>query len=228
MSTNIRLLKDGDRMIIVIDGADKTVAEAVNNLITMFLANQQSEAENESGNEANATGGSWAGSVQRASLRSEVPGLEPVPMVEINIPTEAEIERMETIAEGESITLTTVSGGIYAGETPADALYRDGIKALAELFEYVKDLPQNSSEKDMICSICKTYLSGSFEIEASRYTSREERLEFLETAAKITPINSLANGLGLMEYDRFKDFASDDNVEQLYKTVVASLVQRGN
>ena len=80
----------------------------------------------------------------------------------------------------------------------------------------------------MIRGACRSYLSGGFEIEASKYTAREEKLNFLETAAKITPIDSLASGLGMMEFERFKDFASGDDVDQLYRTVVASLVQRGS
>ena len=235
MSTNIRLLKDGSRMVVVIDGTDATVAEAINGLIAQFLATRQmTEAgckgneERASGNDEEIGGPAESAATPQEPLRGEVPGLEPVAMAEISIPTEAEIERMETITEGETPKPATVSGGEYAGDAPAEALHRDGIKALASLFEHAKGLPQDSTEKSLIRDECRTYLSGSFAFEASKYTTREEKLDFLDLAAKITPINSLTNGLGLMEFDRFKDFASSDDVDQLFKTVITSLVQRGN
>ena len=207
MGANIRLLQDGGRTIIVIDGQDIAITEAVNAFVSMFLTGQL----NHEGH---------------ASMRNEVPGLEPV-VEEYALPTSTELDRMEAIASGNAVEPMKMSGGEYTGYTPVDALNRDGIKALAALFLYAKNLPKGE-EKDAVSTACKTYLAGNFAVEVIRYCTREEKIWFIDTAEPITPLSSLSHGLGLMDWGTFKSVASDSNIDQLFDLVVASMQKRGN
>ena len=252
MSANIRLLKDNNRTIIVIDGQDVAITDAVNAFVAMFLngqldkqsqknvdngnlaasvsktdvvaANNEPTADNVSDDDNNVT--TMSNVANLIPARDTVPGLEPAAIVSIDVPTDDEMDRMEAVASGQAVEPVKMSGGDYAGKTCLEALGKDGIKALARMFQYAKTL-KNGEERDTVVSVCKAYLSGNFMFEVSNCTTRFDKTKFLDTVADITPIDEISHGLGMLKYKDFKTLASDDDVDQLFKAVSSSLMKRG-
>jgi hypothetical protein len=215
MDTNIRVLTDklqngGIRTVLIIDAEDSPINEAIMSFLAPMLAG-------------------ISGAVNTATEPkpiSEVKGLKPVAKETEPVPTEEDFRRMESSAAGDPDLGPTVSIGLYQGVYPAQALNKDGVKALVELFNVAKKLP-DGSEKNAITSECKIFMANKLVVWVSRINARQDTIDFLDAVKGIAPVDKLANGYGFTSCRDLCNLGSDDEIKVLFDAVVTSLQERG-
>ena len=232
MNTNIRVLNDAGRIIIVIDSQDVEVTKAVNNFISSFLAET-----------------------------TDVKGLEPpiIPDFHNNIlipevqPQETEEHEVVEYEQGHEVPYNndTETPQHSDSNCPDDstsvdnqekenvpvisddnqnplyeALYSKGFPALVSLFQHSKNLPPGK-EKTRAIDEAKTYLRTAFADHAADITTLEDKIDFLLLAKLISPVDKIAQELCLLDLDSLLALANEKDIDTVFYAVCASLIARG-
>lgn len=203
---NIKMVKDNNRTVIVVDGPTIERDQAVFQILSTYygLTPQPAAEDKES-----------------SDVIPAVKGLSDISEPESTIPNDEEISKMTSYEKlyraGELI-----SGGQYHGLTAMQALERDKEVALVTLFSYAKSLP-DSAEKKEIVKCCRQFM---YDLPAIRntYSSRDHKLSFLSNIAKMTPITTFINGY--QDFPDFKQYAQDSEVETVFVAVTKALQDR--
>lgn len=198
---DFKMVKDGNRTVIVIDGATAERDATALQLLQLYAGLESAE---------------------QSDAIAQVEHLEPVPQ-QNDIPDEKTVEALPSFADiakrGKCI-----SSGTYKNMTAAQALKLDKSKALAALFLYAREIPQ-SAEKDDIVASCKQWM---YDLPAMRseYSDRKSRVEFLVNIAPMMAVNAFCTAYGYPDFKSFCDYATDLEVNNVFINVTNTLQQR--
>jgi hypothetical protein len=198
----IKMAKDRGRTVIAIDGAAEGLDKAIFALVSDFCAG--------------GDGREFCGEVP-------VLGLAPPPKDEEKF-SEEEVSAMEPYAPSGACETPTADGEAKGGD-PSDALRNGREKALSELFERAKVLPDCPEKKDILTA-CRNYLTQVLPVQAEEIADREGRVSFL-TAVSGMIGGGLATSYGFRDTEELCRNGSDDEIEDAFKTATNSLVKRG-
>lgn len=224
---DFKMVKDGMRTIIVLDGADSDTDRALFRLLSQLCGLEPgTPGETRTDGEAPQTAAAENGSDDAPDYLKEpeidsVQGLGQVSTPKGNIPSAEEISKMdsyeEIIKRGK-----TISGGSYKGMTAAQVLERDRDAGLATLFIYARSLPA-CEERDDISKQCRQFM---FDLPNMRhlYPTRDDKVSFLTNVAKLMKVEALINGYE--DFRTFCDYASDDEVENVFIVATKALQER--
>ena len=231
MSVDVKMLKDGKRTVIVIDGADAKSDEIAWALLQNyfgFLDDGSDLPEHTEQNTAPNSTGAEDSAQQEAPIPTPpflmVQGLEPLPEEPIKAPTQKELDGMEDYRLARQRNRYLVPSGKYAGMTPIEALHKDNENALIEFFNMTLHMKKGSPEREEIISSCKQYLLniGS---RADLYPDRQSRVNFLLAFDKMGGLKAIVNGFSSVA--DFCNYASDEEVNIAFRQTLYALQERG-
>ncbi len=205
---DFKMVKDGSRTIIVLDGADSETDAALYRILCAACGIE-------------APIGAAEQAVTAESLpTTRVEGLSPAPEAD-KIPSADAINQMDSYADilrrG-----TTISSGAYKGMTAQQVLNKDKEAGMATLFTYARQLP-SGAERDAISKACKQFM---FDLPNMRhlYPTRDDKLSFLTHVSKMMNIDALVNGY--KDLRDFESYASDDEVNNVFVIATKALQER--
>lgn len=198
---DFKMVKDGNRTVIVIDGATAERDAAALQLLQLYAGLEPAE---------------------QSDTIAQVEHLEPVPRQD-DIPDEKTVATLPSFADIAKCG-KLISNGTYKDMTAAQALNVDKSKALAELFAYARGIPQ-SAEKDDIVASCKQWM---YDLPAMRseYPNRKSRVEFLVNIAPMMAVGAFCTAYGYPDFKSFCDYATDLEVNNVFINVTNALQQR--
>jgi hypothetical protein len=207
---DIRMLKDGARTIIIINGEPDGLDEKIYKLVKGFAENADGDV--------------------RTPDDIKPLGLVPLPpeTPQEVIPSDAEIEKMEDYEprRGSAVSKTALALPEYDGLNAVEALQKGEEKALIKLYEYAKGLPEGTARSEIIGS-CKAYMAQDLSVRAERIIGRDETVNFLTTLAPMIMAKELSGTLGFTSLSDLCTLGSDDELSMALKSVVESLASRG-
>jgi hypothetical protein len=198
----IKMAKDRGRTVIAIDGAAEGLDKAIFALVSDFCAG--------------GDGREFCGEVP-------VLGLAPPPKDEEKF-SEEDVAVMEPYTPSGAHEAPAADGGTK-GDDPLDALRKGREKALSELFERAKVLPDCPEKKDILRA-CRNYLTRDLPVQAEETAGREDRVSFLLAVSGMIG-RGLATSYGFRDMKELCRNGSDDEIEDAFKTATDSLVKRG-
>ena len=240
---SVKMLKDGNRTVIVIEGANEEQDELAYEIIQKLYATKFKKQTQEQPailpfeekSESPVVDAvpeevlpEEAKTEEAPVLESEeslappirqVEGLEP-PAAEA-APTTEELDSMIPYEIARRRTAEIMSGGPYSGMTATEALHRYEEAALAPLNSYAKTLP-NGKEKEIIIKVCKTFMMN---IDPSRFIGRDRKAAFLRNIAKMTTVAPFIGGY--QSVDSFVRNVSDAEMESCINDLASALRDRG-
>lgn len=201
-----KMVKDDDRTVIVIEGADAERDKAVFRILSTYYGLENAAPQNS----------------EEPQEIPTVKGLEAPPQLDVELPSDTDFAKMtnytpELFNRGE-----VISGGKYKGETAAGVLERDKEIALVELFTYARKIP-NGNEKGEIVRQCKQFMYNLPDLR-SFYSGRARKIQFLNTISKIMTLNPFVTGYP--DFRNFCNFATDSEIDQAFTAVTKSLQDR--
>ena len=212
---NTQILKDGERTVIIIEGASKEQDEIAFKIISAYNALALGITCDDVTPTQNPT--------ETKNEIVKVEGLEPLPETRTTSPSIGEIDKMEPYADIRARDNFLIPDGDYKGKTATEALQRDGELALVRLCEYIKR-HKGSSECGEVIAICKQYMI-SLPYEVQKFTTRERKCNFLNTISHIAPISVIINGYANLK--SFCEVASDEEIDIAVYNLAAALSERG-
>lgn len=224
---NIKMLKDNGRTVIIIDGSDRERDEAAFHIVSAYMTEAPAEAVITPATQESEVAGitqKQNASIPPAPEIREIKGLAPVKSTPASMPTEAEIASMEPYAIARQRGRYIISTGTYTGMTPVEALVQGDAAALVELFNVSKQMGESQEKQDIIAA-CKQYMTMLPERGAELYVTREDKLKFINTAAPIVSIDTFINGYASL--DSFTAVANDDDIQNIFSSMLWSLAGRG-
>lgn len=203
----IKMVKNGSRTIIAIDGATEEQDAIVHQIVTAY-----------------SCGKDFA---ERMLEPTEpIPQITSVlpPTVVNDLPSIEELDKMES--DVKAYQVARISSGQYAGASPGAALYKGGISALVELFHMACQM-ENCAEKSAIVAACKNYLKSIRNIV--KPMTKDQKAEFMKTAIALYPANSQISSLwgGYKDIESFLANASATEVEHAFEVLIQGLEERG-
>lgn len=196
-----RMIKDGNRTILIFEGGSREQDEAAYNMLLTYynLMNPGSDPE-------------------------KVEGLKPAKeeTMAASLPTDGATDAQD-YGYVRHLSKTVLHSGTYLGLTPTQALKKGREDALVEMFCMAKKLPQGE-EFDGIVSACRTYMMDMTP-ENDIYLTRPERVKFIETMSKIQKVDDIVRGYSSL--DSFCKFAPDEEFNTRYAAFRQSLRDRG-
>ena len=120
---------------------------------------------------------------------------------------------------------SVIQQGTYQGMTPAQALAKDKEKALVALYQMANTL-SDDDERKSICTACKGYMVNEMTTRLG-VTDTVEIKAFLHTIEPMIDQELIAKIHGYQSLQQIVDFASPEELQQVYQETVLSLVQRG-
>ena len=169
----VQIYKDGNRTILVIDGSTASLDELILKLVGTAVPNAEASVE-------------------------EVDGLEPAASIVEKAP---DITQCLSYVDYISRNQNVISTGLYKGMTATEAIFRDGPKALAELFLLLKGR-KNLPERDSIASECRRYMM-ELPYETDKW-NREQKASLIVQTDRWLNIDLFTNG-----YRNAADFAQE-------------------
>jgi hypothetical protein len=207
---DIRMLKDGTRTVIIINGEPDGLDEKIYKLVKDFAENTEEDVR----------------------IQGDIKplGLVPLPpeTPQEAIPSDAEIEKMKDYEpkRGSAVSKTELTLPEYSGLTAGEALQRDEEEALVKLYEHAKHLPAGT-ERSEISTLCKAYMAQDLSVRAERIIGREEVVRFLTTLAPMIMAKELSGTFGFTSLSDLCALGSDDELSMALRSVVESLASRG-
>lgn len=196
-----RMIKDGNRTILIFEGGTREQDEAAYNMLLTYynLLNPGAEPE-------------------------KVEGLKPAKeeTMAASLPTDGTTAAQD-FGRIRQLSETVLHSGNYLGLTPAQALKKGRESALVEMFSMARNLPQGE-EFDGIVSACRAYMM-EMTPENDIYLTRPERVKFFETMSKIQNVDDIVRGYSSL--DSFCKFAPDEEFNTRYTAFRQSLRERG-
>lgn len=204
---NIKLFRDGNRMIVVFENADADLSK----LLLAFLET------------ANGT----AGAARSVPLEPLPPVPEEAPPM---IPETGDMETPGTDPrkETEEPKLTPALCLEYAGMTPAGAIRKDGDLAVVRLFGLVKKMTGPIRESTV--AMCKFYLRTELKKRLEDpETPRDEMESFFKLYHPMIQAGEkqITQQAGYSEFSDFLSLESDTVIRSAYRRVVEDLIGRG-
>ena len=231
MSVDVKMLKDGKRTVIIIDGADAKSDEIAWMLLQNYfgLLDDSSELlEHAEPNTVTASTGEEGSSHQETPIPAPpflvVQGLEPLPEEPIKAPTSQELDGMKEYRLARQRNHYLVPSGKYAGMTPIAALHKDNENALIEFFNMTLHMKKGSPEREEIISSCKQYLLN-ISSRADLYPDRQSRVNFLLAFDKMGGLKAIINGFSSVA--DFCNYASDEEINIAFRQTLYALQERG-
>lgn len=231
MSVDVKMLKDGKRTVIVIDGADAKSDEIAWALLQNYFGFLDDSSE-QSGHAEQEMASSLTEANDSPQQEAPIPvppflmvqGLEPLPEESIKAPSQEELDGMEDYRLARQRNRYLISSGKYAGMTPIEALHKDNENALIEFFNMTRHMKKGSPEREEIISSCKQYLLniGS---RADLYPDRQSRVNFLLTFDKMGGLKAIINGFSSVA--DFCNYASDEEINIAFRQTLYALQERG-
>lgn len=211
--TNIKMLKDKGRTIIIITGADRERDEAAFKIASTYMLHQpQADASAD------------IGATDCPPPIEEVQGLEAPAEKADDIPNNEQIAQMEDYSIFRRRGLHTIGSGAYKGMSPFEALQRDHEKALISLFNLTKEMTP-CEERTEIISACKQYMANLPSTANGLYDTREQKVTFIQTVAGMTPITQFVNGYP--DVDSFCSGATELEIDTTFYNLAWYLADRG-
>lgn len=212
--TNIKMLKDKGRTIIIITGADRERDEAAYQIVSSYMFHS-----------TEAPAPALVSSNTSTPLPiAEVRGLEAPTEKDSGIPDEEQISQMEDYSLFRQRGLHTIGSGVYKGMSPFEALQRDREKALLSLFNLAKEMT-HCEERAEIISACKQYMANLPATANGFYDTREQKVAFIQTVAGMTPITQFVNGYP--DVDSFCMGATELEIDTTFYNLAWYLADRG-
>jgi len=212
--TNIKMLKDKGRTIIIITGADRERDEAAYQIVSSYMFHQSGADVSQAVCDSDAP----------PLPISEVHGLEAPAEKDVGIPDEEQISQMEDYSMFRQRGLHTIGCGTYKGMSPFEALQRDNEKALIALFNLTKEMTP-CEERTEIISACKQYMANLPATANGLYDTRERKVTFIQTVAGMTPITQFVNGYP--DVDSFCAGATEPELNTTFYNLAWYLADRG-
>lgn len=226
---NFKMVKDGTRTIIVLDGTDSDTDRALFRLLSQVCGLAPETSGNAETNSPAAESSSPSDTGDGEDMpdylkdpeTGSVQGLGEVPTSKDDIPSAEELSKMDSYDEimkrGK-----TISGGPYKGMTATQVLERDRDAGLAALFIYARALPA-CEEREDISRQCRQFM---FDLPNTRhlYPTRDDKVSFLTNASKLMQVETFINGYE--DFRTFCDYASDDEVENVFVIATKALQER--
>jgi len=200
---SFKMVKDGNRTVIVIEGAAAERDAAAFQVLQSYCG---------------------LGTPSPSPTIPVVEQLEPVaPTPTDTIPSNEEIEKMTQYADIYARD-NTITGGPYQGKTARQALASDKSKALAVLYTYVRKLAPSKEREDIIRS-CKQFMRD-LPMTISQYPKRENKVEFLQNVSTLMHISTFVNGY--QDFGSFCQFATDEEIETCFLQTIKTLQDRAD
>lgn len=230
-TVNVKMLKEGKRTIIIVEGADEVRDEVAYRILSTYYGLERGipllpDTDDVPGSaaptEAPENGEDPPAARTPMPGLMNVKGLTPAPEEPVEAPDEAAINQMENYASARQRNHHLVPYGPYNGMTPVGALMRDRENALVVFFYMAKEM-NDSAEKDEIVRACKQYM-GNLPNTIKDYPDRESKLNCIVTLSKLGSLAACING-----YQSLKDFcdnAADSEVDNVFKLVLYSFQDR--
>lgn len=198
---SFKMVKDGNRTVIVIEGAAAERDAAVFQILQAYCGFATPDP---------------------SPIIPVVEQLEPVvPAQADDIPSDKEIGKMTSYADIYARG-NTITGGAYKGKTAAQALASDKSKALAALFIYARELVPSKEKEDIVRS-CKQFMHD-LPMTVNQYPKREDKVEFLQNVSSLMHISTFVNGY--QDFGSFCKFATDEEINACFLQAIKTLQDR--
>lgn len=201
-----KMVKDGDRTVIVVEGAEAERDKAVFRILSTYYGLENAMPQEDSEPQEIPT----------------VKGVEAPPKLDVELPSDTDFAKMTNYTPELFNRGGVISDGKYKGKTVTAVLERDKEIALAELFSYARELPK-CDEKNEIVKQCKQFMYNLPNLR-SLYPNRADKAAFLATVSKIMTLAPFVTGYA--DLTNFCDFAQDDEIERVFDTVLKALQDR--
>lgn len=212
--TNIKMLKDKGRTIIIITGADRERDEAAYQIISSYLLHRPASSDPIP----------EAAGFDAPLPIAEVHGLEAPVERDDTMPSDEQISQMEDYSIFRQRGQHTIGSGTYKGMSAFEALQRDNEKALISLFNLTKEMTP-CEERTEIISACKQYMANLPATANGLYDTRERKITFIQNVAGMTPITQFVNGYP--DVDSFCTGATELEIDTTFYNLAWYLADRG-
>ena len=201
----IKMVKNGNRTLIAIDGATEEQDRLVQQIITTYTCSNEF--------------------AEQALTSEDIPQITCIspPTVVDDLPS---IEELDNMASDTSRQAVLISSGGYAGMSPSAILYKDGVPALLELFRMACQM-KDGAEKAAIVAACKNYLKSIRNIVAPM--TDEQRAGFMKDAVQLYTHSSQISSLwsGYKDVETFLTNAPKIEKDHAFEVLLQSLEERG-
>lgn len=219
MNETVKILRDNDRIAIIIEGAEDERIEGMYRVLDAFYHFDPAPAtpvEDGTSKQPTQARAPLAGMAQVKGLQSAPSDAEPMP-------TQEQLDKMPLYTGIGQYPHPKLSAGPYQGMTATDALNKDRERALFTLFCYVRRIRQMTPERADIIQSCRSFMYDLPNL-ASLYDTREKQIDCLTTLSKMGGIDSHINGWP--SFTVFAQSASDDEVNIVFDQVMYSFRAR--
>lgn len=218
MNVEAKMLKDGNRTIIIIEGSDEERDDLAWKILRTYFGFLDEPIDDASMSDSAETS-----EPQPIPGLLEVQGLEPVQETPLKVPTDEELNNMEDYRLSRQRNHHLVPFGPYKGQTPIEALHKDREAALVAFFNMAAQM-QDCPEKEEIIRSCKQFMSTMASLIPD-YPDRESKVKCLSMLSKMGGLGQIINGY--QSIADFCNYASDSEVETAFIQTMYSFQERG-
>ena len=222
LNVDAKMLKDGKRTVIIIEGADETRDELAWQILSTYFGFTDYIPDQEAASQ-DSEGDTEVSSNQALPGMLEIKGLEPVKETSFAAPTSDDLKQMEDYRLSRQRNHHVVPEGPYKGMTPIEALHKDNEVALVSFFNLVMQM-RDCAEREEIIRSCKQYMS-TMARRIDYYPDRESKVNCLCILSKMGGLDQIINGY--QSLPDFCNYASDSEIDTAFVQTMFSFQERG-